>query len=433
MLSLVVLSLCPTLPLFSLPPAVDVGREVFEFFGSSPAERFGAALAGELDADGDGIPDLAVGARHADPMGTSSGSVSVYSGRTGARLLFLAGRAAGDWFGAAVVGLGDLNGDGQDEIAVGAPFAAQALGEVSVHSGSDGTLLLRVQGDLAGANFGDALAAPGDLDGDGVGDLVVGAPLHTAGGLLSGRVSALSGVDGEVLWTRDGVFGDLLGTSLSAAGDFDGDGTPDVLVGAPLADADAFNSGAAYVFSGRTGTLLMALGGSETGAQLADRVALGGDFDQDGRRDYLLGAPGADARGIDSGAAEVRSGADGRLLFTIPGSASSRYLQAVAGAGDWDRDGIPDIAVGEAAAGPGGNQAGEVRIVSGRDQTTLYTIRGKLKDDWLGASLAVAGDLDGDGREELLLGAPGHDDNLTKPGSVLVFGPIRIQRFRPAR
>jgi len=260
----------------------------------------------------------------------------------------------------------------------------------------------------------------GDLNGDGCGEVVVGAPFDDRGGKNAGRVEILSGKDGSLLRAIDGAAWDQLGSSVSGAGDVDGDGLDEVLVGVPFADQGAFNSGSALLLSGSDGTVLRSFHGTGIGDQLGSSVSGAGDVDGDGAPDLLIGVPGADLAGIDSGAVEVRSGASGELLRVVPGERAEERLDAAAPLGDVDQDGRDDFAVGAASASGAGAQAGRVRVLSGTDGGELLVREGRTAYDWFGAELAGLGDLDGDGRFELLVGAPGHDDHPEKRGYALV-------------
>jgi len=395
-------------------------RGLFLLRGAAAADRFGATLAAAGDVDGDGVGDLVVGAPHADVGGPSTGTVSVYSGQGGALLLQLHGDSPGARLGAAVVGLGDLDGDGHADLALGAPMGDPPAGSVRLVSGGTGALLWTRAGVAPGDSFGASLAALEDANGDGVPEILVGAPFDDGDGWNAGAVYLLSGRDGTTLRRWHGATWDQFGAALAAAGDVDGDGRGDWIVGAPFADVGAFNAGSAYVVSGADGTRLRALHGQEAGAQLGFAVDGAGDVDGDGRDDLLVVAPSADAGGIDSGAAYVYSGATGALVLVIPGAAAGLYLSAAVGVGDVDGDGRADLLVG-CAADAGG--AGRARLLSGRDGIELAAFDGLAPNDWFGAALARLGDLDGDGRDEFVVGAPGHDDVLGKPGYARAYSP----------
>ncbi|MFG0316349.1 MAG: integrin alpha, partial [Planctomycetota bacterium JB042] len=315
---------------------------VFRFDGA-PAERFGGATAAIGDVDGDGVPDLAVGAPGADGAATAAGRVEVRSGATGLVRLELAGDSAFDRTGSAVAGPGDLDGDGVPDLVVGAPSGTPPAGTIEARSGSDGALLWSVVGAAAGDRFGATIAAVGDVDGDGIGDVVVGAPDHDGGGFGAGRGEVRSGATGAALWGIDGgAVLDRLGLAVAGVGDVDGDGTADVALGSPLADVGAFNGGAVLVRRGDTGAPLGAVAGAAVLDQFGFSVDGAGDLDGDGRADLAVGIPGHDGGGTDAGRVEVRRGLDGATLLAIDGFAAGETFGFVAGIGDVDADGVPD-------------------------------------------------------------------------------------------
>jgi hypothetical protein len=141
--------------------------------------------------------------------------------------------------------------------------------------------------------------------------------------------------------------GDFFGGSCGGAADVDGDGVPDFVAGSPGDDTTGAQAGAAFVRSGRTGALLLAIFGDAPGDRLGSSTALVGDLDGDGRSEILVGAHRADAAGVDSGLARLISGGDGSTLWTFPGAApGDAFGLAVAGAGDVDGDGMRDLVVG---------------------------------------------------------------------------------------
>jgi hypothetical protein len=197
--------------------------------GTEAGEQFGRAVAAAGDIDDDGDDDYVVGAPLNDRRGTDAGQVSVYSGRSGVRLHVLRGGVAGDRFGWSVAGVGDLDGDGSGDIVVGAindDTAGTNAGAAIVYSGLDGSVLFELLGGAAGDRAGDAVTGLRDLDGDGVGEVAFAGPRHDAAGGNAGRVWVHAGSDGSLLLTIDGEnAGDEYGTSL------DGDPRPGPTVG----------------------------------------------------------------------------------------------------------------------------------------------------------------------------------------------------------
>src|SRR5690606_12292564 len=245
-------------------------------------------------------------------------------------------------------------------------------------SGADGALLWSAAGVANGDRFGAALAPAFDVDGDGVVDLVVGSPDHDGGGFGAGRAEVRSGATGALLWSATGTAVlDRFGHAVAGILDANGDGIPDVAVGAPLADGAAFNGGGVEVRDGATGALLLALAGTSVLDQFGYAVARGGDVDVDGRADVVVGVPGHDGGGADAGRVQLRSGKDGALLLGIDGLAAGETLGFVAGGFDVDGDLVPDVAAGAPSSSPGGlTEAGEVRVWSGKDGTLLFAVPG---------------------------------------------------------
>jgi hypothetical protein len=375
-------------------------------FDRASGTRFGSALDLVGDCDGDGIGDLAVGAYRS---GGGAGALHLVSGADGARLWTLAGDG-NDWLGFDVAGTGDLDGDRVPDLVAGAPFAGEASGQLRALSGRDGSMLWSRSGSVPGQRYAQAVAGIGDVDADGVPDLAVGIPFDNGGGTYAGRVELLSGRGGLLLAALQGASFDQLGYDVAGVGDLDGDGAGDCAIGAPFDDRGGANAGALVIVSGASGGRLFEVFGAAAGDWLGHRVAGAGDVDGDGLPEVLVSAPGADVSGFDSGAAQVRSGADAALLLEIPGEQAGEYLTAVGGPGDVDGDGSADVLVGSAAGGIA--EAGRVRLVSGRSGRLLCAFDGLAPKDWYGFAVGPAGDLDGDGRPELAIGAPGHDDEV---------------------
>lgn len=281
------------------------GNLLFEFLGTEGGTYLGSGVGGAGDLDGDGVPEILIGAPFATGNGPAGGGVvSVRSGADGALLDELDGAASGDYLGQAVAGLGDVDGDGVPDLLLGAPNASPGgspqAGLVQLRSGATREIRVQLEGDQPGEFFGQALADVGDLDGDGVDDFAIGAPGASPGGMQeAGTVYVYSGATFELLYRWDGAARlDAFGAAIAGGGDIDGDGVPDVVVGAPSASPKGVRSaGSAFAFSGATGELLFRWDGLEADAALGSSLAIAGDLNGDGRAEILVGAPYASPGG----------------------------------------------------------------------------------------------------------------------------------------
>jgi hypothetical protein len=399
----------------------DAAYSFFEFSpapvvvtGSHPGDAFGSAVAGVGDVSGDGVPDVVVGAPQEDSNGIDAGTARVLSGATGATLFTFVGDLPRDFLGASVAAAGDVNADGVPDIIVGMPGPALPLATLTkarVYSGADGTTLFTLTGSGAGDHFGAAVAGVGDLNGDGFADVAVGAPDADVAAVNAGRVSLFAGVDGGLLRHIDGgVAGAHLGVSVAPAGDVDDNGSPDILVGAPGDVFGGIAGGSAYVFSAGDGSVLLAVHGDIFHGGLGQSVAGVGDVNGDGRPDVAVCAPVKDF----NGAVLVISGADGSLLYEIADELFFGELFGIGlcAAGDVDGDGVGDIVAGTSQPNPplgAGAKAGYLGVYSGSTGALLHVLMGAADFDLFGQSVASAGDVDGDGLPELVVGAPGVD------------------------
>lgn len=420
-------------------------------FQGAVGARAGQAVAGAGDVDGDGWPELLVGGElygdaNAGAAWLLRGPVSEAAGTWEGDSLALVAEDGAGHAGAAVAGLGDLDLDGYADLLVGAPGADLGGGASSggawVIPGpvTAGGLLA----DLAGAvlvgedaddQAGSALAGVGDVDGDGWPDLVIGAAQADPFGARTGAVWLLLGpVEGEVdLWDADGTWagqdaGDQAGAAVAGVGDVDGDGLMDVLVGAPYLRGEDDWAGGAWLIAGpATGShdltdATALLAGVATSDQAGAAVAGAGDVDGDGHADVLVGAPGYDGGGAGSGGAFLLRGPlSGTLslaaadLRLIGATAEDAAGSSVAGGFDADGDGALDLAVGARLDDVGATDAGALYLVLAPGTGSLsldaadLRVQGADADLGLGSSLAAPGDVDGDGRDELLLGVPGAD------------------------
>ncbi len=448
--------------------------------GAVASDQAGYAIAPAGDVNGDGRDDVVVGARQSDNNGTDSGSAYVVFGSAspldvdlaalGAAGFRIDGAAANDRAGIAVGGAGDVNGDGRDDVVVGADGADNngrgasgsvyvvfgSASPVDVELGALGSAGFRIDGAAASDQVGSSATGAGDVNGDGRADVVVNARLADNNGrsdsgsayVVFGSVSPVD-VDlaalGSAGFRIDGAITfDQAGFSVAGAGDVNGDGRNDVMVGAPGADNNGRGvSGSAYVVFGSASPVnvdLAALGSAGfriDGAAATDEagrsVADAGDMNGDGRDDVVVGARSADNNGRwDSGSAYVVFGsaspvdvdlaALGSAGFRIDGAAAIDVAgTSVAAAGDVNGDGRDDVVVGARQSDIKGTDSGSAYVVFGSaspvdvDLAALgssgFRIDGGAGGDLAGWAVAGAGDLNGDGRDDVIVGASQADNN----------------------
>ncbi len=323
------------------------GQLLHRFWGGPRfgyAAMLGMGLDDAGDVDGDGVPDL-IGGAPMDLAGSGAAYVYSLSRAAPSKLLFrIDGENLTDHMGFAVAGLGDVDHDGFSEVASAGPMASAGslagAGMVRACSGPSGATLWERSGPAAGAMFGRALAGAGDLNGDGAGDLIVAVPGLAQVHLLDGTTGQLL----RILPAPPGVGG--FGASVAGKTDLNGDGVPDVLVGATA------GPGAVLAFSGADGSLLFQIDGGPRD-RMGFQVAFAGDVDGDGQPDVLAGAPKADRQGMqDNGAALLYSGADQHLLAEWSGpNDDAAFGFAVTSLGDWNKNGNDEIVATALGAG----------------------------------------------------------------------------------
>jgi hypothetical protein len=362
------------------------------FAGTTAGANFGWAVSELADVDGDGAAEVIIG----EPF-TANGTTYVYSGGSGDLVYRLDG-ARGDLQGFAMADAGDTDGDGVNDILSGAP--GRDAGHAYLYSGATGELLHTFVGGHPGDFFGWAVGPAGDIDGDEFADVVVGAPFADQGGRDSGRAYVYSGRTYELLRKLDaGRAGDSFGSAVDGGRDLTGDGVPDLLVGARDTPGPG-GPGAVYAFSGKNGRPLWRADPPETGGQFGSFfVSSLPDLTGDGVPDVHVGDY-ADSEG--SGRPVVLSGSDGSEIFAWPGTPGAGAGPG-RGAGDVDGDGVEDLAVGHFTFGA--DDAGKLELRSGADGSLLRTITSATPGETFGFDAVGIGDVNDDGRPDLLVSA----------------------------
>ena len=483
------------------------------FQGLSSGDDAGWSVSSAGDINGDGRDDILIGVRNADSGPDSGvGKVYVYFGNTiynasntsglvrtlddtdpnqvASGISFsITGDAAGDSLGWDVSSAGDVNGDGYDDIIVGAPggdnggssageayvIFGKATGfsniDLSSFSATDG---FTIQGDAVGDDAGVSVASAGDVNADGIDDLIISARYNDDGAtdagaayVLFGKSSGLGDIDLSTFGLIDGftIQGaaalDFAGWSVAGGGDFNGDGYDDVIVGALTNDDGGSSVGAAYVIFGKDSGFAdidlsslsssdgFVIQGAATGDLAGRSVSNAGDTNGDGFDDILVGASSTDAGGTNAGEAYIILGRPDpgqdfpfRLDlstvsevggFTVQGEATFDASGGdVSSLGDINADGFDDFIIGADGEDSGGNLAGAAYVLFGQSSgltdinlTALtpsdgFKIQGDAAIDLLGESVSSAGDINGDGFDDILIGAPFNDANGSFGGSAYV-------------
>ena len=390
--------------------------QTLDIDGETSGDRFGAAVATLSDLNGDGIADLLVGAGLADYSFQNAGATYLLSGADGSVLRRHDGHGMDHRFGFLVSSAGDANGDGIEDYAASARrdnSVRYPSGMVVLYSGADGSELRQYSSARNWDRFGHALAAAGDVNGDGFDDLIVGAPDDDFSGIGTGSVFVYSGADGRALHTLRGAkVWDRFGSSVCSIGDIDFDGRPDFAVGIPLRESGYKEAGAVELYSGRTGSLLMRVPGRSRDAFFGTEIVAMQDVTGDGVPDFAAsGVLNANNFEGYDGYAEIRSGADGSLVASFESETAGEGFGMSLAAADISGDGLLDLIVGAPLAskfGGAGFGAGALRAFSGPSGRFLIELGGSSSQQRFGDSIApLHQDLDGDGMDELLVGAPG--------------------------
>ncbi|GDX82557.1 hypothetical protein LBMAG42_43680 [Deltaproteobacteria bacterium] len=448
----------------------SAGDAMVQIVGTVPNGRFGALVVALPDLDGDGRTDLGIGA----PGATAGGAVYVFPAAAlqGAEQLS-ADDASGSWIGdnsgdnvgsfGSVTSAGDLDGDGAGDVTVAAPWSdvgGHDAGQVyAIYGGfaltTDAPLSTLGAWSVSGEPgdwFGSRVAG-GDLDGDGIADLVASGPASDLGGAHSGVVAVFTGETTRRTGTLDlsdadaivvGGPGDQLGWGLATCPDADGDGIAELAMGASRASTGgAPDAGLVGLASGAglgsfdtfEAVTWLRIAGDAAGDRVGAAVACPGDLDDDGLGELVFGAPRHDTTRADAGLVAIffgRAEADGGLLTSdadalVYGEAADDQLgSVVVPGGDLDHDGVSDLLLGAPGSSSSAGLVDVLLSASAGDWspagvTPDARIAGNAMTDRVGEALAGGLDLEGDGFGEVALGAAHADAAIVEGGAVYVF------------
>ncbi|MDR6808332.1 hypothetical protein J2Y45_005318 [Dyadobacter sp. BE34] len=422
-------------------------KDALTITNGKPGAQMGFSVASAGDVNADGYDDVVVGAPYYDDGEPSEGAAFVYYGSVDGLITntyhLLQKDQANSFFGGSVAGAGDTNGDGFDDVLVGAKeytIGESNEGVVFLYFGTASGIDLNVQPkalqmNKADSDFGYAVAGAGDINRDGYADIIIGAPTYIAQGIALVYYGGVNGPANQV--TLTGFTNTHFGEAVSSAGDVNGDGYNDVIVGAWGAAIGEQGEGAAYIYLGASSGLDVTydkrLEGNQIDASFGFSVASAGDVNGDGYSDVIVGARYYDKGESNEGAAIVYYGTVGGINDVTP---SPTYLEAnVSGAyfgwsvncaGDVNGDGYSDLIVGAPNFSVGQSNEGNVFVYQGSPDgakaASSFSNESNTADNLLGKAVSGAGDVNGDGYSDVLAGANGYNNGqATDAGVTFVY------------
>jgi hypothetical protein len=339
---------------------------------------------------------------------------------------------------------GDVNGDGYADVMVSvftSEYGVSKDGKVQLYLGTGNGLgaqpVWNSEG-KGGTNFGESISNAGDLNGDGYFDVIVGASRYTNGQANEGAAfvyyGSPEGLQSAPGWSMEGDQANAyFGVSVSTAGDVNRDGYADVIIGANYYDNGEANEGRAFIFlgspNGLSKTPYFIAESNQVNAFFGKSVASAGDVNRDGYGDVIIGAPGYDNGQVNEGRAYLYLGTYMGMTQSAAwtgesNQAEANYGNSVASAGDVNGDGFADVVIGANRYDEGMSNVGKIYLhlgsTNGFSLYSDWSFTGNKLDGNLGISLASAGDVNGDGFGELLVGSYGYDPQDPK-GDVFVF------------
>lgn len=374
-------------------PFVEKVKIIHEWTGETKGDQFGWIARSIGDVDGDKVNDLTTSAPTFQVNGQPAGRIYVYSGKNG-KLLWTQTGQPGDTLGIGIEGAGDTNRDGIPDVIAAAPGAGKAY----VYSGKDGKVLLTLGAGDRNEAFGRHASTAGDVNGDGYADVLVGAPGNNSAGQGAGRAYVYSGKDGALLLALDGeAAGDGFGSAVA--------GYQDKHRGFMIIGAPNHHGGRVYVYTGLTKKPKFVFDADETGAQFGGMfLSVVGDVNGDKTPDIYVSDWANSAKGTSTGRIYVYSGVDGKKLLTLTGEATGDgFGIGSAEAGDVNRDGFDDLIIGAWQHASAASSGGKAYLYSGKDGSLMGAITCRIPGDTFGFDATGIGDVDGDGVIDFLL------------------------------
>jgi hypothetical protein len=419
--------------------------------GTVASENFAKSIA-LMDLNGDGIADLVAGSSFASPYGMiAAGSVTICLSKNNVSMsetITVNGTHAGDLFGWAVANAGDLNGDGLTDLAIGAPLADPNghtdAGNVTIvfsGPGFSGSADAWINSINDGEELGYSLAAGGDINRDGMADLVVGAPFANASGLASsGRVYVYYGgspMNGIADKTFSGeAAGDNFGWAVAGNVSVDGDTSMDLVVGAPAHKVGGVMTGAAYVIRNviRANPAISVVNGEAVGDRLGFSVATLVDMNGDAYGDIAIGAPYNDVNGTDAGKVSVLFGSskfNTNVDLAIMGQGANEHLGWALAAGAFHQDGYTDLLVGAPDSDLNTTSTGRAYAYFGGQTPDTHPDIILVPDVgavYFGGSVAVGGNITGDSAPDFAVGDPQFTPlGLANAGRAYVYAGLLVE------